>query len=108
MDLATHPGAQVLSPAAGVVTYAATLANRGVMVVSFPNGLRATFEPVWPVAQVGRSVSSGEPIGIVEAGYAHCGTATCLHWGVLSGNRYLDPLLMVGGARPAVLMPLLR
>jgi hypothetical protein len=78
------------------------------MVVSYPNGLRATFEPVWPIARAGTKVGSGEAIGIVEAGSAHCGTATCLHWGLLAGPRYLDPLLTLRSARPAVLLPLLR
>ena len=38
-----------------------------------------------------------------EAG--HCAPVTCLHWGVLRGRAYLDPLAFVGRAR-IVLLPL--
>jgi murein DD-endopeptidase MepM/ murein hydrolase activator NlpD len=107
VDLAARAGAQVLSPTQGVVTYAGTLADRGVMVVQLPSGLRVTVEPVWPMVAAGTPVRGGDRIGIVEAGSTHCGSSTCLHWGVVSGGRYLDPLQFVAGPRSAVLLPVL-
>ena len=41
----------------------------------------------------------------VAATPGHCAPATCLHWGVLRGETYLDPLVLVGAVR-VMLLPL--
>ncbi len=98
VDLATSPGADVLSPTAGIVTYAGTVAGRGVVSVSVAGtGLRTTMEPVTASVRVGDTVQQGEVVGqvqaaVVEAGVGHCAPAACLHWGLRSGDTYLDPL----------------
>ena len=96
------------APAPGVVTYAGVLAGRSVLVVTHANGLRSTFEPVIADVAVGTRVAGGEPVGkvanlVVSAG-SHCAAWGCVHWGVLRGETYLDPLAMLRG--PAVLLPL--
>jgi hypothetical protein len=53
---------------------------------------------------VGRRVTSGARIGTVEDGPRHC-PETCLHWGLLRGDVYLDPLTLLG-PRPVRLLPL--
>ena len=105
VDLVGAVGQVVRSPTAGTVTYAGRLAGRGVVVVSHRDGLRSTFEPVTASQPVGTAVAQGDPVGSISAETGHCAPASCLHWGVLRGRTYLDPLAYVGRAR-IVLLPL--
>jgi murein DD-endopeptidase MepM/ murein hydrolase activator NlpD len=105
VDLAASTGQPVRSPADGTVTWAGVLAGRGVVVVAHQGGLRSTFEPVTATVPVGTVVSRTDAVGTVTAAPGHCVPATCLHWGVLRGREYLDPLSFVGRA-PIVLLPL--
>ncbi|GAB3876383.1 murein hydrolase activator EnvC family protein [Terrabacter terrigena] len=105
VDLAAASGQSVQSPAAGTVTYSGRLAGRGVVVVAHDRGLRSTFEPVDGSVEVGATVARGERVGVVTSTAGHCAPAVCLHWGVLRGQTYLDPLSFVGRAR-IVLLPL--
>ncbi|MCU1538432.1 MAG: Peptidase [Humibacillus sp.] len=104
VDLAAAVGQTVHSPAPGTVTYAGRLAGRGVLVVTHAGGLRSTFEPVAATSAVGTSVAESAPVGTVSAEPGHCAPATCLHWGVLRGRTYLDPLTFVGRG-PVILLP---
>jgi murein DD-endopeptidase MepM/ murein hydrolase activator NlpD len=90
----------VLSAGPGRVTYAGLLAGRGVVVVSHGDGLRTTYEPVEAVVKVGTAVDRGDVLGTLTTGHASCrpGT-TCLHWGLLRGETYLDPLTLVTQGR---------
>jgi murein DD-endopeptidase MepM/ murein hydrolase activator NlpD len=76
-----------------------------VLVLVTSGGLRTTFEPVDSPLEVGTSVQQGQAVGTVSAVPGHCAPATCLHWGVLDGDTYLDPLAFVGAVR-VVLLPL--
>ncbi|MFM6848820.1 MAG: peptidoglycan DD-metalloendopeptidase family protein [Terrabacter sp.] len=105
VDLAADSRQVVHSPAAGTVTYAGQLAGRGVLVVAHDGGLRSTFEPVEGSVTVGTRVVRGEVVGVVTSTPGHCAPAVCLHWGVLRGETYLDPLDFVGRAR-IILLPL--
>jgi murein DD-endopeptidase MepM/ murein hydrolase activator NlpD len=106
IDLAGTVGQVVLSPTAGIVTYAGRLAGRGVVVVSHPGGLRSTFEPVSASQPVGTAVAQGASVGSISEDSSHCAPASCLHWGVLRGRTYLDPLAFVGRPARIVLLPL--
>ena len=81
------------------------VAGRGVVVVTHPGRQRSTFAPVTSWAAVGTRVSAGDTVGRVADGPGHCDAATCLHWGVLRGRVYLDPLGLLA-RRPVVLLPL--
>ena len=105
VDLISTVGQVVRAPAPGTVTYAGRLAWRGVVVVSHSDGLRSTFEPVETARPVGSTVAQGDSVGRIGAPAGHCAPVTCLHWGVLRGRTYLDPLAFVGRAR-IVLLPL--
>jgi len=105
VDLAASVGQPVVAPAPGVVTFSGPLAGRGVVVITHANGLRSTFEPVGGAAAIGDPVERGEVIGHVADSSTHCDPAVCLHWGVLRGPVYLDPLALIG-RRPVVLLPL--
>lgn len=107
VDLATPPGALVVAPADGVVTFAGTLVDRGVLVVAHSGGLRSTFEPVSGLVAVGALVHRGQPVATIDVasfGVGHCAPLSCLHWGLIRAETYLDPLWFVGGR--VVLLPL--
>lgn len=105
LDLRAAVGLPVLAAADGRVTYSGLLAGRGVVVVAHTGGLRTTYEPVRPTLAVGRWVARGEVLGTLATGHGSChrGT-TCLHWGLVRGSTYLDPLALFG-ARHARLLP---
>ena len=106
VDLEGYDGERVLASGAGRVTYAGLLAGRGVVAVSHPGGLRTTYEPVTPTVRVGARVAEGSVLGSLRAGHASCRAAqVCLHWGLLRGHTYLDPLALVRPA-PVRLLPL--
>ena len=104
MDLAGHAGQGVRTSLAGTVTFAATLAGRGVVVVDH-GGVRTTYEPVSASVHVGQQVGRGARIGTLQRASSHCFPQACLHWGLLQGETYLDPLTLVG-AGPIRLLPL--
>jgi murein DD-endopeptidase MepM/ murein hydrolase activator NlpD len=72
--------------------------------------LRTTYEPVRASVEKGDEVLAGQVVGTVEPTGSHCGV-TCVHWGLLRGETYLDPLsllppwLLQGG--PSRLLPVL-
>ncbi|MGV1008161.1 MAG: peptidoglycan DD-metalloendopeptidase family protein [Dermatophilaceae bacterium] len=104
VDLAAAPGGPVRAPTDGVVSFAGVVAGRDVVVVAHADGLRSTFEPVLATQPVGTRVAQGDVVGVVTASPGHCAPTTCVHWGVLRGSSYLDPL---GFLRlPVVLLPL--
>ena len=104
VDLAGRPGQRVLSAGAGNVTFAGVVAGRGVVAVGHAGGLRTTYEPVTAEVRAGEAVAAGAPLGVLTTG-SHCRT-TCLHWGALRGNLYVDPLTLLRPPAPPVLLPL--
>ncbi|MEV8589858.1 M23 family metallopeptidase [Streptomyces sp. NPDC051180] len=107
VDLAAPPGTAVLAPAPGTVTFAGPVGGRGVLTLTLRGTgappLRTTFTPVVPLVRAGTAVRAGTPIARVASG-THC-AESCLHWGLLRGTRYLNPLLLTERA-PARLLPL--
>lgn len=95
VDLPATAGQEVLAAGEGVVTVARKVAGRGVVTVAHANGLRTTYLPVDAAVTEGQPVRTGEVLGTVGGADGHC-PATCLHWGLLSGGLYLDPLLLMG------------
>ena len=104
VDLLGSPGQPVLAALGGTVTFAGTLAGRGVVVVDH-GGTRTTYEPVTATVTVGTAVDTGAAIGVLQTGLSHCFPRTCLHWGLLRGEEYLDPLTLLG-LGPVRLLPL--
>ena len=106
VDLLGRPGDRVHAALGGTVTYAGPLAGRGVVVVSHGD-TRTTYEPVAAAVSAGDRVGRGAVIGTLQAFGSHCAPRSCLHWGWLRGETYLDPLRLVG-AGPIRLLPLWR
>lgn len=111
VDLVAPEGSGVRSPGPGVVTFAGRVVRRGVVVVTHPDGLRTSLEPVAASVPVGTAVAAGSAIGVVESSRPdggttpnHCAPRSCVHWGVRRGERYLDPLSLLT-PQPIVLLP---
>ncbi|MFJ9121720.1 peptidoglycan DD-metalloendopeptidase family protein [Streptomyces sp. NPDC102394] len=95
VDLAAPAGTPVRAVAAGRVSFAGRVAGRGVVSVELGGtDLRTTYEPVRPSVRKGAEVAAGEVVGVVEPAGAHC-AVTCVHWGLLRGRTYLDPLSLL-------------
>lgn len=60
---ASHDGAQVISPAAGTVSFVGTVVDRPVITIDHGNGLRSSFEPVASSLTAGSAVSAGRRPG---------------------------------------------
>ncbi|MFD6141957.1 peptidoglycan DD-metalloendopeptidase family protein [Promicromonospora sp. NPDC060271] len=110
VDLVAPEGSGVRSPGPGVVTFAGQVARRGVVVVTHPDGLRTSLEPVAASVPVGTAVAAGAAIGVVESSRAdggnttpnHCAPRSCVHWGVRRAERYIDPLSLLN--RPQIVL----
>jgi murein DD-endopeptidase MepM/ murein hydrolase activator NlpD len=112
VDLTATRGDPVAAPAAGVVTFAGSVGGKPLVVVAHHDGLRSTLEPVEAAVARGTPVPAGAVVGTlsIPPGTAdnpsHCAPEDCLHWGVRRGDRYLDPMVLLGLADPVVLLPL--
>jgi hypothetical protein len=104
VDLRADPGQEVLAAASGTVSFAGPVAGREVVSLLHDSGIRTTYEPVHPVVRAGDRVRAGQPLGTVSRG--HRADLTCLHWGALLADHYLDPLALMRRAdddRPVLL-----
>ena len=106
VDLLGSPGHPVRTALAGVVSFAGSIAGRGVVVVNHGD-TRTTYEPVGASVAVGDALRAGDRVGTLQLPGSHCFPRACLHWGWLRGQTYLDPLGLVG-AGPVRLLPLWR
>ncbi|MFE2323966.1 M23 family metallopeptidase [Streptomyces sp. NPDC059385] len=101
VDLAADVGAEVRAPAAGRVHFAGPVAGRGVLSLTLPNGMRTTYEPVRALVHEGEAVTAGQVVAVLTEG-SHC-PAPCLHWGLLRGEEYLNPLTLLPRTTPRLL-----
>ena len=101
VDLAAEAGMPVLAAVDGRVTFAGSVAGRGVVTIDHGD-VNTTYEPVTAQLTVGQPVRAGEAIGVV-AGGGHC-ASRCLHWGLRAGQEYLNPLLLVRGRSAVALV----
>ncbi|HCA87947.1 MAG TPA: M23 family peptidase, partial [Streptomyces sp.] len=112
VDLAARPGRPVRAAAPGRVSFAGSVANRGIVTIELTGTgdppLRITYQPVRATVRKGDRLSAGEPVGVLDTGPFHC-AESCLHWGLLRGDRYLDPLSLLPGwilrGSPSRLLP---
>ncbi|TIC88148.1 M23 family metallopeptidase [Nocardioides sp. GY 10113] len=104
VDLVAAPGATVRAALPGRVSFAGRVAGRGVVVVDH-GATRTTYQPVTAVVRVGQEVTAGDALGRLGLVGSHCFPRACLHWGLIAGETYLDPLSLVGAA-PVRLLPL--
>ena len=105
IDLPATPGEDVVSPGAGVVAFAGTVVDRGVVTVDHGGGLVSSVEPVTASEAVGDRVEAGDPLGVVSGEPGHCAPRTCVHWGVRFQGEYVNPLDVLAGYGRIVLLP---
>lgn len=105
IDLGARTDQPVRSTTDGIIGFAGVIAGKPVVTVLLADGRRVTYEPVRSSLRPGASVAAGDTLGTVAALGGHCGgLAGCLHIGLLRGETYLDPLVLL--RRPSVLKPL--
>jgi murein DD-endopeptidase MepM/ murein hydrolase activator NlpD len=104
IDIAAERGADVVAPAAGVVSFAGPVAGRGVVAIDHGDGVVSAIEPVEAVVSAGTRVAAGDVIGTVSSG-GHC-DGRCVHFGVRVHGEYVSPFLFLGGLPRAVLLPM--
>ena len=101
VDLVGFPGQPVLAPDNGTVAFAGVLADRALISITHPGGLRTSYEPVLPIVRPGQRVVAGAVIGELAAGHPGCPMRACLHWGAMWGRaadaNYVNPLGLLTG-----------
>ncbi|MCC0095648.1 M23 family metallopeptidase [Streptomyces flavotricini] len=101
VDLAAPVGAELRAVGPGRVHHAGPVAGRGVLSLTLPGGLRTTYEPVRPLVTEGEEVTTGQVVAVLTEG-THC-AGPCLHWGLLRGTTYLNPLALLPRPTPRLL-----
>lgn len=90
VTLAYPEGSPVYACAPGTVSFAGSIAGRGVVSIRHTDGARtlwSTYLPINPSVSVGDQVDKGGVIGVVEDG------SSTLHWGAKTGPKtYVNPL----------------
>ena len=97
VDLVGQIGDQVRAAGTGTVIFAGLVGGKSVVVLKH-GSIRTTYEPVVASVILGARVHSGDVLGTLQPGNSHCSsitTVTCLHWGLIRGKTYLNPLLLV-------------
>ena len=102
VDLLGSAGLDVRTALAGTVAFAGTVAGRGVVVVDHGT-FRTTYEPVDAAVVRGARIATGETIGTLQAVPSHCAPRVCLHWGLVEGEAYRDPLSLIRSGRVRLL-----
>jgi murein DD-endopeptidase MepM/ murein hydrolase activator NlpD len=95
-------GPSLIAPTDGLVHFAGTVVDRGVLTIDAGGGVLMSFEPVSTELVRGDVVHRGAVIGTIKSG--HC-SVPCVHLGVRVDGQYVSPLLYLGGVPRAVLLP---
>jgi len=94
IDISAPSGAVIVAPEGGTVTFVGAIDYVPMLTVTH-DGVRTTYQPVTAVVNRGDRVVTGQAIGTLLPGHR---IEPCLHFGVLQGNTYLDPLAWLGAA----------
>jgi murein DD-endopeptidase MepM/ murein hydrolase activator NlpD len=106
VDLLGTAGVPVRAARSGTVSYAGRIGGVGSVSVSH-GATRTTYQPLLASVSRGDHVREGEVLGHLAVAGGHCLPRVCLHWGLIAGSTYLDPLVLVGAAPgPVRLLPL--
>ena len=102
VDLAVGSGRPVVAAAPGKVVFVGKVTHRGVVSIALHQSgsppLRVTYQSVRPRVRSGAVVRAGETVATTTAAAPtprHRCRGGCLHWGLLRGDRYLDPLSLL-------------
>jgi len=103
LDLEPLGSTAVRAPAAGVVAFAGSVADRPIVTIDTGDGFVVTLEPVTADVAVGAFVQRGEPVGALAVG-GHTAPGA-LHFGVRHLGEYINPLVLLASVPRAVLLP---
>ena len=94
VDFAASRGTQVRAAGAGVVSFAGSVAGALHVVLAHAGDLRTSYSFLATIAvRRGTRVASGDVVGTTGgAGEGHDGTV--IHFGLRSGDTYVDPMLL--------------
>lgn len=95
VDLAGAPGEPVRATLAGTVTFAGRVGGVTWVTVTHGDGLATTYGGFAATVRAGDRVGLGARLGAV-------GDRARLDWGARRDGRYVDPLLLLGGWRVAL------
>lgn len=105
VDLAAPTGTSVRAAAAGRVTFAGWVAGERWVTIAHADGVRTSYGPLGPiVAEQGQQVAAGRILGS-SGGLSLRHPADRLHFSARVGERYIDPLTLIGGWRPTLVGP---
>lgn len=103
IDLRLRGELALVAPAGGVVAFSGDVAGRGILTIDHGDGLVTTLEPVESPLSPGSPVERGETVAVLAlGGHSEPGT---VHFGVRWRGEYINPLLLLGGIRRAILLP---
>jgi hypothetical protein len=102
VDLATALGSVVCAPADATIAFVGQVNKVPTVVLAHAAGYRSTYQSVTSGLKVGAKVLAGKPFGKVSA-VGHLPGAISLHWGLLQGETYLDPLSLLAHFRTHLL-----
>ncbi|MBI4259346.1 MAG: M23 family metallopeptidase [Actinobacteria bacterium] len=96
IDIAVRYRTPVVAAAEGVVRFAGWVGGERFVSIDHPDGLRTTYSFLAEI-RVGKgwAVAAGALLGATGTGHSGS-TWPHLHFGVLDGDVYLDPLLILG------------
>lgn len=96
VDLTAPPGTAVQAAGPGVVSFAGTVAGARHVVIAHAGNLRTSYSFLASIAvRRGETVRAGQVVGTTGGrGEGHDGGV--LHFGLRSGDTYLDPMTLFG------------
>jgi murein DD-endopeptidase MepM/ murein hydrolase activator NlpD len=100
IDLPAEVDTPVLAPTDAVVSFAGSVAGRGIVTLRIGD-VQISLEAVTALVTEGELVTKGQVVANVSTG-SHC---TCLHVGVRRSGEYLSPLSYFSAIPAAVLQP---
>lgn len=103
IDLEPIGTGAVRAPSSGTVAFSGSVAGRGILTIDHGGGLVTTFEPIASDLAAGSVVARGDIVGTIDHG-GHTADGV-LHFGVRRDGEYINPLLLLGGIPPSVLLP---
>lgn len=96
-DLAARPGEAVVAAGDGEVTFAGAVAGTLHVVVAHPGGLRTSYSFLASTStRRGRTVLRGEVVGRAGGPSAPAHPGGAVHFGLRVGERYVDPMALLG------------
>lgn len=102
VDLNARPGDAIHASRGGTVYFAGVVAGTPVVSILHADGVRTTYEPVHRAVSKGEHVTRGQVIGHLADAAMLPETARAapgLSWGAKIGDRYLDPMTLLGSPR---------